>query len=97
MVWIRVTAIPTDEHLDTPRASFLLDTATVVAFEQRPGCRVNIWMDWNPDHVTIQIAESLEDIQESITVATHLERMDTSRPTDVLEHIVRVENGGWMT
>jgi hypothetical protein len=62
--WIRVTAIPNDLHLDSaPRAQVLLNCDQVVAFKQAGDERVTVWFDMDPHTASIEVAESLEQIE----------------------------------
>jgi hypothetical protein len=69
MVWILVTAVPNDEHLDSVRAQLLIDSDEIVAFGRRPDEHLTqVWTNWDPDTSTLQVAETLEVIRQLIAV-----------------------------
>lgn len=74
MVWIKLTAVPNAEHLDHPRAGLLVNTDRVMCFAAIDSGQSVINDSFNPDSPSIQVAESLEDIEQLIGSAQWVDR-----------------------
>ena len=71
MIFIRVTALPNADHQDNAtRQTFLLNLDKVACFKGAPDELVAVWFDWDGDTPCIEVAESLDEIEQQIQLQT---------------------------